>query len=179
MTYEKYLEDPNKLTLISSVFVNYDYGYSVKSGVHIFLYTRALANLGTEKHAIYLQRASEMKDVGGFALTELTHGSNVKGIQTEAHYDHTSKSFYLHTPSKDAMKFWIGAIANVANIVIIWANLHLNGKNYGIHAFLTPIRDSKTHKIFPGVIIGDCGPKTGLNAIDNGFIMFDNYKISK
>jgi hypothetical protein len=30
-----------------SAFVNYDYAYSVKSGVHIFLYTRAILNLGT------------------------------------------------------------------------------------------------------------------------------------
>lgn len=77
------------------------------------------------------------------------------------------------------MKFWIGAVANVANMAVIWANLYLDGKNYGIHAFVTPIRDPKTHKVFPGILIGDCGPKTGLNAIDNGFILFDNYKIAR
>ncbi len=77
------------------------------------------------------------------------------------------------------MKFWIGAVANVANMAVIWANLYLDGKNYGIHAFVTPLRDSKTHKVFPGILIGDCGPKTGLNAIDNGFIIFDHYKISR
>jgi acyl-CoA oxidase len=167
------------LTLISSAFVNYDYGYSVKSGVHIYLYSRALANLGTEKHQVYLQRASKLQDIGGFALTELTHGSNVKGIQTQAHYDHASRSFTLHTPSKDAMKFWIGAVANLANNAVVWSNLYLDGKNLGLHAFVVPLRDKNTHKVLPGVVIGDCGPKTGLNAIDNGFIMFDNYKIPK
>jgi len=69
MSYDTYVQDPNKLTLICSAFVNYDYGYSVKSGVHIYLYTRALANLGTERHKIYLDRASTLQDVGGFALT--------------------------------------------------------------------------------------------------------------
>lgn len=138
-----------------------------------------MANLGTERHKIYLERASNLTDIGSFALTELTHGSNVKGIQTEAHYDHASKTFTLHTPTKDGMKFWIGAAANVANMAVIWANLYLDGKNYGIHAFVTPLRDPQTHKVFQGVLIGDCGPKTGLNAIDNGFIIFDNYKISR
>jgi len=75
------------------------------------------------------------------------------------------------------MKFWIGSLGNAANMAVVWANLILDGKSYGIHAFITPIRCSKTHKLFPGVLVGDCGPKTGLNAIDNGFIIFDNYRI--
>lgn len=48
-----------------------------------------------------------------------------------------------------------------------------------MHAYCIPIRDKKTHKLLPGVLIGDCGPKTGLNAIDNGFMMFDNYRVPK
>ena len=85
----------------------------------------------------------------------------------------------MHSPNKEAMKFWIGAAANVANIAVIWANLYLDGKNYGIHAFVVPLRDTKTHKTFAGVTVGDCGPKTGLNVVDNGFIMFDNYRIPR
>jgi acyl-CoA oxidase len=38
------------------------------------------------------------------------------------------------------MKFWIGASGNVANMAVVWANLYLEGKNYGLHAFLVPIR---------------------------------------
>ena len=53
------------------------------------------------------------------------------------------------------MKFWIGAVGNVANIAVVWANIILDGKNYGIHAFVTPLRCPKTHKVFAGVIIGD------------------------
>ena len=32
-------------------------------------------------------------------------------------------------------------------------------------------------KPYPGIIIGDCGPKIGHNNIDNGFIGFQNYEI--
>lgn len=125
ISYESYLKDPNKISLLSSAFVSYDYGYSIKSGVHFFLYTRAIINLGTDRHKQFLQKAITYQDIGCFALTELTHGSNVKGMQTEAHYQHKTKEFVIHTPTKDAMKFWIGASANVANIAVVWANLYV------------------------------------------------------
>ena len=62
-----------------------------------------------------------------------------------------------------AMKFWIGAAANVANMAVIWAQLYIDGKCYGVHSYIVPIRDRRTHKLLPGVLIGDCGPKNGHN----------------
>ena len=31
----------------------------------------------------------------------------------------------------------------------------------------------------PGLIIGDCGKKNGHDGIDNGFIIFNNYRIPR
>lgn len=67
------------------------------------------------------------------------------------------------SPTKDAMKFWIGAAANVANMSVIWAQLIVDKKSYGPHAFIVPLRNPTTHKLLPGVLVGDCGPKNGLN----------------
>jgi acyl-CoA oxidase len=75
------------------------------------------------------------------------------------------------------MKFWIGASANLANMAVIFAQLYIDGKCYGVHAYLAPIRDMQTHETLPGVTIGDCGPKVGMNGVDNGFIIFDQYRI--
>ena len=61
------------------------------------------------------------------------------------------------------MKFWIGAAAEVADISVVWAQLYIAGKCYGIHAFVVPLRNRKTHQTLPGVVIGDCGPKNGNN----------------
>lgn len=48
------------------------------------------------------------------------------------------------------------------------ARLVLGGKDYGLHAFAVPIRTLNEHRPFPGVIVGDMGPKLGMNGIDNG-----------
>lgn len=60
---------------------------------------------------------------------------------------------------------------------MIWAQLVIKGKRYGIHPFVVPLRDRKTMKAFSGVLVGDCGSKFGLHGIDNGYIGFVNYKI--
>ena len=59
----------------------------------------------------------------------------------------------------------------------VFARLILKGKDYGVHAFLCPIRDAQTHKLMPGVIAGDCGDKIGLHGIDNGFLEFTNVRV--
>lgn len=77
------------------------------------------------------------------------------------------------------MKFWIGTASQISNKAVIWANLKVNGKSYGPHPFVVPLRTHDTHDLLPGVKIGDCGPKNGLNMIDNGFIILDQVKIPK
>ena len=42
---------------------------------------------------------------------------------------------------------------------------------------LSHLEIKKSHKLLPGVLIGDCGPKNGCNSIDNGFMLFDNVRI--
>ena len=63
--------------------------------------------------------------------------------------------------------------------VILMARLFTKGQDYGMHAFITPIRDLETHKPLPGVTIGDIGPKFGYNGVDNGFLRFEYFKLRK
>lgn len=114
-----------------------------------------------------------------FALTELSHGSNVKGIKTTATFDPSTQEFIINTPSNNDMKFWIGGAAKTANVCVCFAQLIVGGKNEGVHAFIVPLRDLKYHMPLPGITLGDCGRKLGLDGIDNGFIIFDNVRIPK
>ena len=91
ISLEEYLEDPNKLNLVCNGVISYSLGLSVKNGVHLFLYMKSIYNLGTQKHRKFLEAAARYQDIGCFGLTELLHGSNVKDLQTEAHYDHKNR----------------------------------------------------------------------------------------
>jgi len=62
-------------------------------------------------------------------------------------------------------------------MAVVWAQLYIQGECYGVHAIVVPLRDQKTHKVLPGITIGDCGPKFGLNGVDNGFIEFSKFRV--
>lgn len=49
----------------------------------------------------------------------------------------------------------------------------------GVHAFIVPIRDMKTHQTLPGIEIHDCGHKVGLNGVDNGALRFRSVRIPR
>lgn len=118
-----------------------------------------------------------LEDIGSFSLTELGHGSNVKGILTTATYDRASNEFVINSPNDMAMKFWIGASAELATMNLCWAQLIIDGKNYGVHGFLVQIRDRRNHLLMPGIQVGDCGPKVGLDGIDNGWLLYKNVRV--
>lgn len=177
VSMETYLNDPWLLTSLIMSMASCFSEVAAKLTIHFFLYTKTIYTLGTETHLDYVHRALRLEDVGCFALTEISHGSNVQGMLTTAVYDEDEKCFFLHTPNERAAKFWIGGAGQSANMAIVGANLIVKDKNYGIHMFVVQIRDHKTHDLLPGITIADCGDKQGLNGIDNGMILFRYIKI--
>jgi len=174
-----FLNDPLHCNIAGECLFTFDAATAIKGGVHFVLYVFSIFNLGTEKHQKYIDRAMDLQDIGSFSLTELGHGSNARDINTTAVYDTSTEEFILNTPNDLSMKFWIGATADLANMTVLWAQLIIGETNYGPHVFLVPIRDLRDHAVLPGVIIGDCGYKNGNNGIDNGFLIFKNYRIPR
>ncbi|THU45251.1 hypothetical protein C4D60_Mb02t15870 [Musa balbisiana] len=157
----------------------YDHSLSIKLGVTYFLWGGAIRFFGTKRHHDKWLKATEDYQVKGcFAMTELGHGSNVRGIETIAIYDTNTREFVINTPCESAQKYWIGGAANHATHTIIFSQLLINGTSQGIHAFVAQIRDADGN-VCPNVRIADCGHKIGLNGVDNGRIWFDNLRIPR
>mmetsp|Transcript_17771 Transcript_17771/g.17742 ORF Transcript_17771/g.17742 Transcript_17771/m.17742 type:complete len:641 (-) Transcript_17771:42-1964(-) len=172
-------EDYTKKLELLYGMADYDIAFAVRLLVHLVLYTDTVTNLGTAKHLNLVHRAYNLQDYGSFGMTELGHGSNVASVETTAVYDHSTREFILNSPTATSAKWWIGAIGKTANMSVIFAQLFVDNINKGVHAFVVPIRkNDASHETFPGVVLGDCGKKIGLEGIDNGFILFKNYRIA-
>lgn len=155
----------------------HDLSLVVKFGVQFGLFGMSIYFLGTQKHhQKYLKQVGTLELPGCFAMTETGHGSNVRGIETTATYNHNKRSFTIHTPNRQAQKEYIGNAALHGQMATVFAKLIINGKDYGVTALLVPIRD-KNGKTLAGVTIEDCGRKMGLNGVDNGVIRFEQVEI--
>lgn len=157
----------------------HDLSLIIKLGVHFGLFAGSVQRLGTEyHHRKYLPDAAAAKILGGFAMTEIGHGSHVQGLETTAVYDRKTDSFIIHSPTYSSGKAYIGNASNDGRFMIVFAQLDLDGNRHGVHAFVVPIRDEKGAPM-PGVIIEDNGLKMGLNGVDNGKIWFNQVHISR
>ncbi|XP_076938459.1 acyl-coenzyme A oxidase 3, peroxisomal-like [Bidens hawaiensis] len=164
---------------VGETVIVFDPSLGVKQGVHFQLWGGALRFMGTKRHHDKWFKPTETYEVKGcFAMTELGHGSNVRGIETITRYDASTGEFIINTPCESAQKYWIGGAANHATHTIVFSQLEINGVNEGVHAFIAQIRDENGN-VCPNVLIADCGHKIGLNGVDNGRIWFDNFRIPR
>ncbi|VDP19991.1 unnamed protein product [Onchocerca flexuosa] len=106
-------------------------------------------------------------------------GTNISKLETTATYDEKTDEFVLHTPSISATKWWSGGLGKSSNYAIVPAQLIINGSNKGLHMFMVQLRHLDTHMPLPGITVGDIGPKMGIPGNDNGFLIFNNYRIPR
>jgi acyl-CoA oxidase len=156
-----------------------DLSLLVKCGVQFGLFAGAILHLGTEHHhKRYLRAATSMELPGCFAMTETGHGSNVQALDTTATYDPETGEFVIHTPHEQARKDYIGNAARDGRMAVVFAQLIAGEEERGVHALLVPLRDEDGEPL-PGVRIEDCGPKLGLDGVDNGRIWFDHVRVPR
>ncbi|KAK0200677.1 peroxisomal oxidase [Desarmillaria ectypa] len=120
--------------------------------------------------------------LGCYLQTELGHGSNVAQLETTATFIPETQEFEINSPTLTSTKWWVGALGKTATHGVLQAKLILpEGKDVGPHLFFVPLRSLEDHKLLPGIIAGDIGPKAmnGYSLVDNGYARFDHYRIPK
>ncbi|CAL5220325.1 g2316 [Coccomyxa viridis] len=156
-----------------------DPSVATKMTVHFNLFGGTVLKLGTKQHHDRLLSVIDSLDATGcFALTELGFGNNAVEMQTTAEFDQDADEFIINTPTTLAQKYWITNSAVHAKWAVVFAQLHMGGRNEGIHGFLVRIRNEDM-SIVPGVRIEDMGHKMGCNGVDNGKLWFDGVRVSR
>lgn len=149
-------------------------------GVHFDMFLPAIKSMGTtEQQAEWIPRAAKCEILGTYAQTELGHGTYVRGIETTATYDPSTKEFLLNSPTITSYKWWPGNLAHTVNYALIMAQLYTNHTCQGVHAFIVQLRDENTHMPLSGINIGEIGTKLGYNTVNNGFLAFNNVRIAR
>lgn len=172
------MDDMGKYAAVFETLGYHDLSLTIKFGVQFGLFGGSIQWLGTKKHHDkYLKDTGELKLPGCFAMTETGHGSNVRGLKTTATYDPKTDEIIVHSPDQDAGKEYIGNALH-GQMATVFAQLIVDGENHGVHAVLVPLRN-QNNELLPGRRVEDCGYKLGLNGVDNGWIWFDQVRVSR
>ncbi len=150
-------------------------GFWIRFTVHFNLCVGTICGLGSKSHVELIEKWQTDGQLGCFSLTEKFAGVN-SGLVVETTADFVADKFILNSPSHGSKKNWIsqGLVADKSTVV---ADLRIQGKSYGPHAFVMNLRENG--KVVPGVTLEDMGRKTIGNDLDNAWIAFDNVELPK
>ncbi|WP_412067867.1 acyl-CoA dehydrogenase [Rubrivirga sp. IMCC43871] len=161
------------------IIATHDLSLVVKFGVQFGLWGGSINALGSdEQRRELLPQIGTLAMPGAFAMSERGHGSNVRELETMATFDRETDEWVIQTPTDRDHKEWIGNAAAHGRLATVFAQLCIDGEEYGVHAFVVPIRTEDGDPA-PGVRIGDSGHKMGLNGVDNGQLWFDGARVPR
>ena len=168
------------INYLSYTLYTYPMGGLISTSVGHGMFETLIRYLGTDEQIkTYVQDLLDYKIMGCYSQTEIGHGSDVRSLQTTATYDSSEDWFIVNTPTLKDAKFWPGELGKVATHAVFQAKTILNGEDKGIQSFVCQIRHLDDHRPLKGLEIGDIGPKYGYASKDNGYLMFNNFKIPR
>lgn len=152
-------------------------GFFIRFTVQYNLFAGTVVGLGGPEQLAALEDIRQKGELGCFGLTEKLAGVNSGLVAlTTAVWDEQEQVFILRSADTGAAKNWISQGITAEKSVAV-ADLWIEGKSYGPHAFLIDFR--KGGQLAPGIVIGDMGQKTVGNDLDNAWIEFRDVRVPK
>jgi len=173
-TFDLYKEENERNVMDAG----YHFQFTMPLATHWAMFHKAIEMLGTTRQREkWVKLIREHKIFGGYAQTELGHGSDVRNLETTATFDKAQQEFIINTPRISATKFWVGTLGLTATHCVLFAQLISDGINHGVHPFIVQIRSQQTHMPVKGVVVGEVGPKLGYHGMDNGYLQLRNVRV--
>ena len=172
--YKNYKPTRQDIGIMAEISIGYG---SLNNSHGIFMQT--IAGQGSDEQArFWIPKILNFEITGAYAQTELGHGSNVRGLMTTATYDKKTQEFIVNTPNLRSIKWWPGALGKASTHCTLYAQLIIDGKEYGLAVFIVQLRDENFLPL-KGIRLGDLGMKVGDNANDTGFLILENVRIPR
>eukprot|EP00746_Dinoflagellata_sp_MGD_P167175 gnl/MRDRNA2_/MRDRNA2_97596_c0_seq1.p1 gnl/MRDRNA2_/MRDRNA2_97596_c0~~gnl/MRDRNA2_/MRDRNA2_97596_c0_seq1.p1 ORF type:complete len:480 (-),score=107.86 gnl/MRDRNA2_/MRDRNA2_97596_c0_seq1:287-1726(-) len=150
-------------------------GFWTRFTVQFNLFAGTVIAVGNQSQIKQLEEMQAKGHLGCFGLTEKFAGvSSGMVVETIAEYDAGTQEFVLRSPNEGSYKNWISQ-GFCADKSVVIADLHINGKSHGAHAFLIDFRVNG--EVVPNIRLADMGRKTVANDLDNAWIAFDGARV--
>ncbi|MEU6250554.1 acyl-CoA dehydrogenase [Glycomyces sp. NPDC047010] len=148
-----------------------DGGLTAVAGIHYNLFLGSLLDLDSGGRD--LGEFTALRRTGTFLCTERAHGNDAARMETTA--TRGPDGFVLHTPHPGAAKFMPNTgPAGGPKSGLVAARLVMDGDDYGVHLFLTPLSDAAGPR--PGVRV-EVLPETFTGAVDHCATTFDHVRL--
>ncbi len=162
LKHDDIVKRPERFFLAHRLLARYAHklgpGFWIRFTVHYNLCVGSVVGLGNNEQIKDLEKWQEDGQLGCFSLTEKFAGVNSGFIvNATADWESASNEFILNTPTVGARKNWISQ-GLVADKTVVIADLRIQGKSVGPHAFVMSLRENGN--VVPGVSHGDMGRKT-------------------
>jgi acyl-CoA oxidase len=153
-----------------------DAAFATVAAIHYNLFLGSLLdhNADTQRD---LTDFTEMRRIGTFLCTELSHGNDASALETTATFDPSTDEFVVHSPSLGARKYMPNtSLIGGPKTAVVAARLLVGEQDHGVFLFLVPLSDEAG--FLPGIEVTMLPERIG-NPVDHCITSFHHVRVPR